>query len=79
MKFNFHTIKIGDVEDPEIYIADPILQWQQTEHGKWVMENASDLTYCRQSDDFHLGYKFVIRGSINDAQKVTEYLLRWGK
>ena len=78
MKFNFHTIRIGDVEDPEIWIAEPIIKWQQTDHGKWVMENASNLTYVRQPDAFHLGYTFVIRGSINDDRKVTEYLLRWG-
>ena len=29
---------MGDVEDPEIYCAEPIYQWQQTPAGKWCME-----------------------------------------
>ena len=35
-----HTIKMGDVEDPDLMVADPIWHWQQTEAGKWVMENS---------------------------------------
>ena len=35
-----HTIKMGDVEDPDLYVADPIWKWQQTEEGQWLMENS---------------------------------------
>ena len=31
-----HTIKMGDVEDPDLYVADPIWKWQQTEEGQWI-------------------------------------------
>jgi len=34
-----HTFSMGDVEDPYLYAAFPISEWQQTEHGRWVMEN----------------------------------------
>lgn len=78
MKFIFHNVRVGDVEDPEIWIAEPIHQWQQTEHGQWVMQNAHDLAYHRQPDPFCMGYQFLIRGEILDPKKITEYLLRWG-
>ena len=68
---------MGDVEDPEIYAAEPIWQWQQTQQGRWVMEHAHDLAYHRMQDHNIWGYRFVIRGEINDAQKITEYFLRW--
>ena len=41
-KFTVHTFNMGDVEDPEIYAAGPLFEWQNTENGKWVMENAVD-------------------------------------
>ena len=28
-----HEFIIGDVEDPEIYAADPLLKWQESEEG----------------------------------------------
>jgi hypothetical protein len=35
-----HTFTVGDVEDPEIYAAEPLLKWQNSEEGKWVMKHA---------------------------------------
>jgi len=66
-----------DVDDVDIYASQPIYEWQQTEHGKWVMENAHDLTYHTRPDEAMWGYRVVIRGEISDPRKVTEYYLRW--
>jgi hypothetical protein len=35
-----HEFNIVDVEDPDLYAARPLLDWQQSEAGKWVMEHA---------------------------------------
>jgi len=78
MKIDFHRFTLGDVEDPEIYAAAPIWEWQQTEQGQWVMEHAHDLTYYQQVNQNIWGYEFVIRGTLPDGPLVTEYLLRWG-
>jgi hypothetical protein len=77
MKLIFHSFPIGDVEDPEIAIADPIHKWQQTDHGKWVMEHAIDLAYHIAVDDYSLGYRVAIHGYLEHGPQVTEYLLRW--
>jgi hypothetical protein len=50
MKFTFHTFKMGDVEDVEIYASYPIDAWQKTEQGRWVMEHCKDLTWQTMSD-----------------------------
>ena len=68
---------MGDVQDPDIYAAEPIMHWQQTKQGQWVMEHAHNLTYYQQPDQNTLGYRFVIRGELNDPRKITEYFLRW--
>lgn len=79
MKITFHTFRMGDVEDVDIYVAQPIYKWQQTDHGRWVMKNAYDLKYYTKSDPTSCGYQVSIRGEINDPKKITEYFLRWPK
>ena len=75
----FKQFNIGDVDDPEIYAAQPIYEWQQTEHGRWVMEHARDLKYYTQPDLATLGYSVTIRGELPDGPLTTEYFLRWPK
>jgi hypothetical protein len=79
MKITFHTFTMGDVEDVDIYVAEPIYQWQQTDHGRWVMEHAHDLTYYTGTDPCGFGYLISIRGTVNDPKRITEYFLRWPK
>ena len=47
-----HQFRIGDVEDPRLYAADPIWQWQQTEAGKFVTENAVEPIWWMQSTNY---------------------------
>ena len=79
MKITFHTFAMGDVEDPDIYAAEPIYRWQQTEQGRWAMEHAHDLTYYTGADPYTFGYLISIRGTVNDPKRITEYFLRWPK
>jgi hypothetical protein len=76
MKITFHSFTLGDVEDVEIYAAQPIWEWQQTEKGKWIMENAYNLVYYTTADPMNYGYRVSVRGEINE-KKATEYFLRW--
>lgn len=70
---------MGDVDDIDIYVAQPIYDWQQTAKGRWVMENAHSLTYLTQPDENYWGHRVAIRGEITDPKKITEYFLRWSK
>ena len=55
-----HEIRIGDVEDPDLYVAAPIWEWQQTDAGKFVMEHAVSKPYWTHHMD-HSGYHQVYR------------------
>lgn len=35
-----HTFTIGDVDDVEIYMAEPLYQWTNTDAGKFIMQHA---------------------------------------
>jgi hypothetical protein len=37
-----HEFKMGDVEDPDLYAAQPLYDWQTSEMGEWVMSRAVD-------------------------------------
>jgi len=69
---------LADVEDPEIYAAQPILDWQQSEHGKWILEHSLDPTYRITADYASYGYLINITAHIT-PKRWTEYCLRFNK
>lgn len=46
-----HTIQIGDVEDPDLYVAGPIWDWQQSDSGKFVLEHTVEEPYWHHVPD----------------------------
>lgn len=74
-----YEFKVGDVDDPEIYAAQPIWEWQQSERGQWVMKNAYEVpVYYHQADFADMGHKYVIRAKFM-GPALTEWLLKYGK
>ncbi len=71
-----HKFRMSDCEDPEIYVAQPIYEWQQTEHGKWIMEHGKDPTYHLHADPITYGYMVSITAHIK-PKHWTEYCLRF--
>ena len=74
-RYVLHEFMMGDVEDVEIYIAEPIYQWQQTPHGKWCMEKATDLQYHTSIDYMTYGHRVVITGYLS-GKHATFYALK---
>ena len=75
-EYVFHSFTMGDVDDPDIYAAAPIFEWQKTEKGQWVMEHGQALTYTINPDVQTFGYKVTIRGCLNDEDEVY-YTLKY--
>ena len=74
-----HRFRIGDVEDPEIYAAQPIWEWQQTEAGKFVMEHAiGEPVWLKNMDNLSWGYQFAIVAEL-EKKKLSEFYLRFDK
>lgn len=72
-----HRFTIGDVEDPDIYAAGPLIDWQKSEKGSWVMEHAVESpVWHRMIDHSSFGYCFVIRAKLKDVD-YTFYQLKW--
>ena len=64
-----HYIKMGDVEDPDLFVAQPIYEWQQTEAGKWIMENSNPApSWHRQVDYTTYGQLYLIKAYLTHKQ-----------
>lgn len=71
-----HTFTMGDVEDPDLYAAEPLYKWQQSEMGQWIMTNAVETpSWYRIPDVMQYGYRYEIRAKLSGAI-LTEWLLR---
>ena len=74
-----HTFTMGDVEDPDIFAADPIWKWQQTELGKYVMKRAAETPVWHRDIDRHsMGWRYSIVAKF-DERSLVEYYLRGGE
>ena len=72
------TLEIPDVEDPDLFVADLIRDWQQTDAGKFVMENAVDPPYwisAKEPVTYRTCVKIMARLS---EQNETFWRLKWG-
>ena len=65
-KYILHEFRMGDVDDVDIYVAQPIYEWQQTPAGKLCMEKATDLEYHVHPDSMTIGYRVTITGYLSD-------------
>lgn len=73
-----HTFRLSDVDDVEIYAAEPIYQWQQTEKGKWVMKNALEKPYWSRHVEYQTyGHTFAIHAKLKD-EDYTYFKLKFG-
>jgi hypothetical protein len=72
-----HEIRMGDVEDPDIYAAAPMWDWQQSDAGKFIMEHAVEKPYwIRQADISSYGHLYRIMARLSE-QHETFWTLKW--
>jgi len=67
---------MGDVDDVEVYAAQPIYEFMQTPKGQWVDQHCSDLYWQVIANPYSYGHTVIVRGSISDKH-ATEYYLKW--
>lgn len=76
IKFVVKELKLGDVEDPEVYFGAVAWDWFKTEHGAWCKAHARELVYHQAVDHMTLGYKYTVVGSFSDEDALI-YKLKW--
>ena len=65
-----HEFNMGDVEDPDLYAAEPLWKWQNSEAGKFVMEHAVEQPYwIREADYSSYGYRYKIVARLSEPNQ----------
>jgi hypothetical protein len=72
-----HKFSVGDVEDPDIYAAEPLWEFEQSEKGKWVTDNSIETpTWHRYADHNTFGYVYYITAKL-PKEKYTFFRLKY--
>jgi hypothetical protein len=73
-----HSFVMGDVEDPDLYAAQPLTEWQQSDEGQWVMEHAAETPFWhRHIDPLTYGYRYHIVARLREPDQLY-WTLKWG-
>ena len=73
-----HHFPMGDVEDPDLFVAEPIWKWQQSDAGRFIMENAVDKPYWHRTTDYNsYGHRYDIVARLGE-QNECFWRLKWG-
>lgn len=74
-----HKFDLSDVDDPDIYAAGPMFDWERSEAGQFVFKHAVDKPeWQRHMDPMFMGYRYVITAEL-EKKKLSEFYLKWGK
>ena len=67
-----HRFKLRDVDDPDIYAAQPLWEWESSEEGKWVKEHAMETPRWHRQDD---PMSFATHYAITAVLKEKDYAM----
>jgi hypothetical protein len=77
VEYQVHLIHLGDCDDPDLFVAQPIYEWQQTEKGKYIMEHSKpEPMWVRCINHRTYGYDYKIKAYLTPAQ-LTYYRLKF--
>lgn len=77
-KVTVHRFTLSDVDDPDLYAAQPLYEWRASDMGKWVMSKAVETPeWHRFLDSTTYGYQYAIVAKMKDVD-YTFWQLKWG-
>jgi len=77
-KIVVHKFSVGDVEDPDLYAAQPLWEWENSDSGQFVMKYAVEKPIWQKFlDPSTFSYRYAIIAEL-EKSKLAEFYLRWG-
>lgn len=77
IRYRVHEFMMSDVEDPDLWAAQSLHEFEQSEKGKWVMANSKPTaSWHRHVDHMIYGYKYYIQAYLTPKQ-LTYYKLKF--
>jgi hypothetical protein len=73
-----HRFNVSDVEDPDMYAAQPMWEWENSEQGQFIMTNAIEKPEWHRHMSHELFvYNYAITAKL-EKKKLSEFYLKWG-
>ena len=71
-------IRMGDVEDPYLYAAFPIHEWEKSDEYNWIKEQigGKEMVFFCDSDPTTYGFKIRIYAPL-EGEALTYYNLKY--
>lgn len=64
VKVIVYRFSLLDSDDPDLIAAEPMLNWEKSEKGQWVMNNSIDKpTWFRLLDPNIFGFEYLIQAT----------------
>jgi hypothetical protein len=74
--YEFH---LGDMEDPDMWAAQHLYEWEHSEMGKWVKAHASETPiWHRHVEPGYMGWRYVITAKLT-GKDYTYWAIKWQK
>jgi hypothetical protein len=74
-----HRFRLSDVDDPDLYAAEPIYKWEKSEQGQFVMKHAiKQPEWHKNINHESYSYEYAIVAEL-ELKKLAEFYLKWGK
>jgi hypothetical protein len=73
-----HKFHMSDVEDPDLWAAQPLYEWEKSEAGQFVMKNSLEKpVWHRTVDSSCYGYVYTIIAKLS-PESYTFWKLKYG-
>lgn len=73
-----YSFSVGDAEDPDLYAAEPLINWEKSEQGQWIMAHAVETPVWHRTVDHNtFGYRYRISARLK-GKDLTYFYLKWG-
>jgi hypothetical protein len=69
-----HKFNMSDVEDPDLWAAQTLYEWEKSDKGQWVMNNTIEPTWNRNFHEY--GWQYTITTKMTEEQ-LTYYKLKY--
>jgi hypothetical protein len=77
IRHQVHSIQLGDVDDPDLYVGYHMHDWQQTDAGKYVMEHSCPKASWHRHMNMNIyGYEYTIMAYFTPEQ-LTYWKLKY--
>lgn len=72
-----HRFRVSAVDDPDLFAAEPLIDWEKSEQGLWVKAHAVEVPiWRRQIDHTTFEYSYIVTARLL-GRDYTYWTLKW--